>query len=104
MPLPPGLREVQRTAVFDTASMPRALGRTHRAGTWAVLHVAEGSVRFVELEGDGPRVVKVEADGTLVIVPGVAHRVEPSDDARFFIAFHRPDDAESSGAGPGAHG
>ena len=90
---------MRRTPVFDVASMPPALGGTHRAGTWAVLHVVQGSVRFVELEGDDRRVVEVEADEELVIVPDVAHRVEPSEDARFCVAFHRPDGVVPPGAG-----
>lgn len=44
----------------------------------------------------------VEADADLVIVPDVAHRVEPSDDARFCIAFHRLEGEERPGAASGA--
>lgn len=102
--LPDGMRQVRQTPVFDVATMPPALGGTHRAGTWAVLHVVEGAVRFVELEGDGRRIVDVDAGDDLVIIPDVAHRVEPSEDARFWVAFHRPDDAVPPGAGRGSHG
>jgi truncated hemoglobin YjbI len=51
--------------------------------------VQEGSVRYTDLEGEDRRDVRVEAGDSLAIAPGIAHQVEPSTDARFFVQFHR---------------
>ncbi len=90
--LPLGLIKARRTPMFTTDSLPAALVASHRTAVWALLHVEAGSVRFVELAGDEPRDVRVEAGDSAVIVPDVEHRVEPSIDAAFFVQFYRASD------------
>lgn len=92
--LPPGLVEARRTPLFDHGSLPDPLARSHRTTVWATLHVQAGSVRYTDLEGEAPRDVRVEAGDSVVIEPGVAHHVDPSTDATFFIQFHREPGAE----------
>lgn len=87
--LPVGLITARRTPLFDHVSLPGPLTRTHRTTVWATLHVEGGSVRYVDMEGDGGRDERLEAGDDIVIRPGVAHEVEPSTDARFFVQFYR---------------
>lgn len=87
--LPDAMIDARRTPLFDLDTVPEALSRVHRATVWATLHVQEGSVRYTDLEGDDRRDVRVGAGEHLTIAPGVAHQVEPSTDARFFVQFHR---------------
>jgi len=83
--LPSHLVEARHTPLFDFESLPSALARSHRTTVWAELHVQSGSVRYVDLEGDGPRDERLEPGDSAVIVPGVEHKVEPSTDATFFV-------------------
>lgn len=90
---PAELVEARRTPVFDVATLPKTLAESHRTTVWAALLVQTGSVRFLELEGESPRDVRVQSGDRAVIVPGVEHYVEPSTDATFFIQFYREPDA-----------
>ena len=87
--IPPRLVEARRTPLFDSESLPAALVRSHRTAVWAKLHVREGTVRYMDLEGASRRDVRLAPGDTVVIRPGVEHKVEPSVDAKFFVQFYR---------------
>lgn len=91
--LPSDLIEARRTPLFDYASLPEPLAKSHRTTVWATLHVQEGSVRFVDLDEGSDRDVRLDPGHSAVIEPGVEHHVDPSTDARFFIQFYREPDA-----------
>lgn len=91
--LPADLVEARRTPLFDFESLPAALAKAHRTTVWAELRVQTGSVRYVDLEGEAPRDVRLEPGDSTVIVPGVEHHVEPSTDATFYVQFYREPDA-----------
>ena len=91
--LPSHLVEARHTPLFDFESLPAILAKSHRTTVWAELRVQSGSVRYVDLEGDDQRDVRLEAGGSAVIVPGVEHNVEPSTDATFFVQFYRKPEA-----------
>lgn len=91
--LPTQLVEARRTPLFDFESLPEALTTSHRTTVWAKLRVQDGSVQYIDLEGDAPRSERLDAGDSAVIVPGVEHQVEPSTDARFYIQFFREPDA-----------
>ena len=91
--LPTQLVEARRTPQFDFEGLPDPLATSHRTTVWAELRVQDGSVQYIDLEGDAPRNERLDADDVAVIVPGVEHRVEPSTDARFYIQFFREPDA-----------
>lgn len=91
--IPKNLVEARRTPLFDLESLPDALTRSHRTAMWATIHVQDGSVRYIDLEGDAPRDVHVEAGDSTVIRPRVKHRIEPSADAKFYVQFYRQPDA-----------
>jgi hemoglobin len=90
--LPTDLVEARRTPLFDHVSLPRPLAESHRTTVWAELRVEAGSVRYVDLDGDAPRDVRVEAGDHAVIAPGVEHQVDPSTDAVFYVQFFREPD------------
>ena len=87
--LPDNAIHARRTPVFEPDDVPEPLARVHRTTVWATLHVQEGSVRYTDLEGDVRRDARVEAGDSIAIAPGIAHHIDPSTDARFFVQFHR---------------
>ena len=92
--LPAQLIEARHTPVFDYQSLPDALARSHRTTVWAELRVRAGNVRYLDLEGDDPRDVRLDPGEKAVIVPGVEHQVELPTDAQFYVQFFREPDAE----------
>ncbi len=53
--LPRGLIEARRTPLFDLASLPAALAKSHGTTVWAELRVQSGAARFVDLDEDDQR-------------------------------------------------
>jgi hemoglobin len=95
--LPEQLVAGRHTPLFDAEHVPGPLATVHRTNVWAKLHVQSGSVRYVDLAGSDPRDERLDAGDAAVIAPGVAHQVEPSTDATFFIQFYREPDATPIG-------
>jgi tellurite methyltransferase len=89
--MPEGLRPKRTTATWDAETMPGALRRDHRvaAGTWGLLEVQHGEVRF-RADTSPPIDVLVTADRPQPIPPELDHHVEPSADARFRVTFLVP--------------
>lgn len=87
--LPAGVVPGRRTPLFDAGTVPEPLAAVHRTTVWATLHINEGSVRYVDLEGEDRRDVRLETGGSVVIAPTVAHQIEQSTDAKFFVQFYR---------------
>ena len=82
--LPAAVSEHKRTEVFDPATTPAGLRKSHatKAGVWGEIVVLEGRVLYaVENEGDASFVLRPGVPGA--IAPGVPHHVEPQDGARF---------------------
>lgn len=95
--LPAHLVPGRHTPLFDSENLPGPLTTIHRTTVWATLQVQSGSVRYVDLAGDDERDVRIETGDSAVIAPGVAHQVEPSTDATFFVQFYREPDAAPIG-------
>ena len=96
--LPAFVRHVRDSAVWDAQSMPEGLRRRHRLGrgTWGVLHVDKGMLRFDTEE--------MTAGATRVIPPDFEHQVEPVGDVEFwieFLAVDRAAQADHGQADPG---
>lgn len=87
--LPEGLKLTRKTNVFDAETVPKGLLKAHQIalGTWGLLRVLDGELRFV-LESSGESRV-LRAGEAQVVEPGVSHHVELGPDARFFIEFHK---------------
>jgi len=88
--LPAGVVLTRSTREFDAETVPDGLRRAHRigAGSWGLLRLRAGTLRFV-WEDPGRGAVELTAGDTLVIEPEVPHHAEPAIDARFLIEFHR---------------
>ena len=78
-----------RTATFDEKSVPKKLTAKHtlKDGAWGMLHVGEGSLRFVDLTTGRSEVI--EAGSERVIEPQVDHHVEIVGPVRFYVEFYR---------------
>ncbi|MFI5308504.1 MAG: DUF1971 domain-containing protein [Polyangiales bacterium] len=88
--IPAAAREYKRTAIFDAATVPAGLLRSHtlKADVWGEIVVVEGRLLYV-IEG--------EDDASFILHPGLSgsvapqdpHHVELHDGARFFVRFLR---------------
>ncbi len=88
--LPPGLRVVRTSELWDERTMPAALRRSHRtpAGAWGRLQVKKGRLRFRAHTRPALDVV-VGPGAAQAIPPGVEHEVEPNGEVSFLIEFLR---------------
>lgn len=80
----------RRTPDFDAASVPAGLLARHttKRGVWARIHVLEGRLRYrIHEPFDVEEVIEPGRPG--VVLPEVAHEIEPLGDLRFFVEFHR---------------
>jgi len=95
--LPGDVRAYFRTGDFDEQSVPDNLRSRHstKEGTWAVIHVLDGHLRFCSLEPPGEERI-LSAGDQQVIPPTSPHAVAPEGQVRFFLEFHQP-------PGTGAH-
>lgn len=91
--LPEGLESYRRTATMTESTVPAALRSDHdtKAGTWGLIHVAEGQLRYRVTD---PR--RVPLDTILspetpagVIEPTILHNVEPIGRVSFQVEFWR---------------
>ena len=89
--LPDGLVPKRTTASWDAESMPTALRRAHRvaAGTWGLLEVEQGEVRF-QAQTAPPLDVIVTPGRAQPIPPELDHHVDPGAGARFHVTFLVP--------------
>lgn len=86
-PRPEGLVPYRRTAEFTETTVPAGLLRDHKlaAGTWGVIHVISGHLRYVVPSRQENIVLSPELDG--VIEPETLHAVAPEGPVRFYVEF-----------------
>ena len=91
--LPEGLEVYSRTGTFTEETVPAGLRKDHttRAGTWGLIRVEEGVLRYRVTD---PRRVPSERELTPETEPGVVeptilHQVEPIGPVRFQVEFLR---------------
>jgi tellurite resistance-related uncharacterized protein len=81
------------TPVFDEVSLPTGLRREHRtkAGTWGVIRVLEGRLRYHVLDPSSEVILDPSRPG--LILPEQPHMVEPLGSVRMQVEFydHSPD-------------
>ena len=101
--LPDGLRPARTTTTWDASTMPAGLRRAHRvaAGTWALLEVEQGEVRF-HAATEPPLDLVVTPGHPQPIPPEVDHHVQPSEGARFHVTFLVPSYAPTDEGGEAA--
>jgi tellurite methyltransferase len=82
-----------RSPTFTQDTLPAALRRDHstKLGTWALIHVLKGTLRYV-VYTEPPEVVLLDSDNFLqlgIIEPAVLHHVEPVGELLMFVEFYR---------------
>jgi len=93
--LPAGLVRTRRTKDFTRDTVPAALLKAHttRAGTWGLLRVTKGRVRY-RLDSPPFTEVVAAAGDAVVIVPAAPHHIELMDaDSTFHVEFYGADTA-----------
>lgn len=92
---------VRTSAVWDEHSLPRALERRHRlgSGTWGVLRVLEGQLRFVAHSVTTLEVV-VTSGTSQAVPPEMEHEVHVIGPVRFALEFYRVHDGEDATGAP----
>ena len=100
--LPPGLAPSSGSLNFTEDTVPAALQQEHRLapGRWGVLHVFEGSVRFVNLETGNER--DVSAPDLITIHPQVPHKLHLTGRLRCRVDFFRELDDDATMRTPGS--
>ncbi len=94
--MPAGFVAYGRSPDFLSDKLPAKLQSAHstKAGTWGLLHLLEGKLRYcLEAPHDGERILN--AGDTVVIEPEVPHRVEFLAPGRMFVEFYREDTAHA---------
>lgn len=88
--LPDGLEAYRSIGPFDAESLPKGLRAEHnlKPGTWALVELTEGSLRFVWDDEEGAAEGLV-APASLVVPPEVLHHVEGDGPFAMEIAFFR---------------
>lgn len=91
--LPAGMQSYKRTATFTEATTPAALLNDHstKEGVWGLIHVEEGSLRYLITDGRRPvsETTLAPNSGPGIIEPTIAHRIQPIGPVRFFVEFLR---------------
>lgn len=102
MTLPDGLTAYHRTPAFTELTLPKALLAAHstKAGTWGLIHVLEGRLAY-RIE-DPRRPARTQTltphDPPGVVEPTILHAVAPLGPVRFYVEFHRAEEAGRCGA------
>jgi len=88
--LPAGSEAYRTIGPFDARTLPAGLRAEHRlkGGTWGLLTLTEGSLRFVWDDEQGGA-CDLSAPATLVVPPQVLHHVEGDGPFTLSIAFQR---------------
>lgn len=88
--LPSTVTSYAQSPTFTHETVPESLLKCHnlKSGTWGHLRVEEGEITFY-LDEEAEPVGIVRAGETFVILPEERHYIRVSNDARFFIEFHK---------------
>ncbi len=91
--LPDGLQSYKRTPTFTQADIPVGLLKDHctKDGTWGLIHVEEGRLRYVVTDARRPQdeTVLTPQDAPGIVEPGILHHVEALGAVRFHVEFLR---------------
>ena len=78
---------------FTRDTIPKGLLRQHntKQGTWGVIHVLRGCLRYTINEGQHAGTYNLDVDTKGIIEPQVYHSVAPIDDKQveFIVEFYR---------------
>jgi len=95
--MPPDVSPYSRTQDFTETTVPQALLKAHttKAGAWALIHVLEGRLVYRIEDPRRPAAEQVLTAQTSpgVVEPTILHAVEPLGPVRFYVEFHRREEA-----------
>lgn len=91
--LPSDVQFLRRTEEFTADTIPNALRKDHttKAGTWALIQVSEGALRYEITDHRRPArsgILK-PGDPPGIVEPTILHHVEPIGPVRFHVEFLR---------------
>jgi tellurite methyltransferase len=89
--IPENVEYYKSSPTFNQDTVPKALLKDHctKVGTWGLLNVVSGSLRYVVTELGFEEEMLLSSGSTAVIAPEHLHYVEPLGAVEFFVAFHR---------------
>lgn len=91
--LPSEVQVLRRTQEFTADTIPAALRKDHttKAGTWALIHVVEGALRYDITDHRRPTRSGILTPGGPpgIVEPTILHHVEPIGPVRFHVEFLR---------------
>jgi tellurite resistance-related uncharacterized protein len=95
--LPADVRAYKRTATFSETTVPAGLLRAHttKEGAWGLIHVLEGRLAYRVTDprrAPSEKILTPETEPG-VVEPTVLHEVEPLGPVRFYVEFHRTEQA-----------
>jgi tellurite resistance-related uncharacterized protein len=97
MTLPANVRPYRRTPEFTEATVPQSLLKAHttKEDAWALIHVLEGRLAYRIEDPRRPvsETVLTAQTPPGVIEPTIRHAVEPLGPVRFYVEFHRREEA-----------
>jgi tellurite resistance-related uncharacterized protein len=88
--LPQDAEAYRTIGPFDPETLPQGLRAEHKlkAGTWGLIELAEGNLRFVWDDEKGG-MEEMSAPARLVVPPQVVHHVEGKGPFTLTISFYR---------------
>lgn len=88
---PPSAMPYKRTPSFTEATIPEGLLKDHatKAGTWGLIHVEQGMLRYVVTDTRRPHTERILAADSEpgVVEPTILHHVEPLGPVQFYVEF-----------------
>lgn len=91
--LPLNVQFLRRTDEFTEQTTPTALRKDHttKAGTWALIHVVEGALRYDITDDRRPAWsgILTPSGPPGIVEPTILHHVEPIGPVRFHVEFLR---------------
>jgi tellurite resistance-related uncharacterized protein len=76
------------TPIFDNCTLPDKLCKAHqtKAGTWGIIRVIEGSLRYVIEDTGKVHILTPSCPG--IVLPEQLHHVEPLGEMRMRVEFY----------------
>lgn len=91
--LPERLEKVRQSPLFTENTIPAPLLKDHStgAGTWALIHVRSGQLRYriTDPRREAEETILTPDGRPGVIEPTIRHHVEPLGAVEFYVEFHR---------------
>lgn len=89
--LPQNVEPYKKTIVFDEKTVPDGLQHNHstKAGTWGVLHIVSGGLRYHITEPGSEASFGLDSERVGIIKSQQVHHIELVGQVEFYIEFCR---------------